>query len=237
MEILIISFSAMFISIIVLFRLREYNIMLKKIILEDKIHTHLNKPLTIKDYKKVYGGEFKPYQMKMNSDINKEIFKNFSEFYDYRKKENDYTHPTLLNIVFINKIRGYIYDNTIDSYDITIKKDSISFSIDKKEYIDILDRIFDLKYNLRNEYNMDGVIKINNKTYFLDNLTSISIYKNTIKEIDFSDIVFKFGSITEVVRFNSFEESFKYLFCEDRSDIRLIEKIANTSLIRERRGY
>lgn len=91
-----------------------------------------------------------------------------------------------------------------------------------------------LKYNELEEYNINGIININGKNHFLSDLTSISSYKNTIGEKTYSDLVFNFGSIVECVRFDTFKDSMNYLFHNDKSDIRLIEKIANASFIREK---
>ena len=94
-----------------------------------------------------------------------------------------------------------------------------------------------LKYNEYDEFNMDGIIRINNKDHFLSDLTSISSYKTTIKDTTWecSYLLFSFGPVIESIRFDSFMDSFDYLFNQDKSDIRLIEKIANTSLIIEKK--
>ncbi len=235
MEIQIITLTAFLLSIFIMIKLRKYNIIFKKIIVEDKVETHLNKQLRIKDFRKVYKTDFKPYPMKFNSKLNKRVFEEFKKFYDYRKNENDYNHPSFLSMVFLNKVTGYIHDTISDSYELMVKKDNIPFVTNDMNHVEIIDSLLELSFNQYYEYDINGAFKLNGKTFFLRDLTSISICKNTIAEVDYSDVVFKFGAITQYIRFNSFKESFDYLFSNDDSDIRLIEKIANSSLIKETR--
>ena len=209
------------------------NIILKKILLEDNMDINLNKPLNIKQYRKLYKNDFEPYLMRKNSDINKDIFENFMISYDMRSLDFIYKQPDAFHIVFINNIEGYVHNKEDDSYDIILKKDFIPFSTKNKKDIEIIDTLMNLKYNIIEEFNTNGIIKINKKYHFLTDLTSISSYKTTINNKEFSVLVFNFGNVTETLVFKTFEESFRYLFMNEKSDIRLIQKIANESIIRD----
>lgn len=233
MEIQIITLLSLFFIFIVLDRLNYHNDILKKIILEDRLETHLNEPLTIEHYEKIYNKEFTPYLMKRTSNINVEIFENFKKFYDARVIDEKFDQPDVLHIVFVNKIDGYLNNSQENTYEIIIKNDFIPFTTNDKKNIEIVDRFLSLKYTEMNEYSLNGIIKINEREHFLSDLTSISSYKNTINNKDYSVLVFNFGNITESIAFNTFEDVFDYLFTNRDSDIRLIEKIANTSLIKE----
>jgi len=181
--------------------------------------------------------------MQLTSKINEELFDKFSKFYTEKVGQGDseeellVEQPLSLHIVFINKIDGYVFDSATNSYDLFIKNSPIAFNISDKEKIGLIDRFFNIRYNEQEEFNIEGVIKLNNKIHFLSDLTSISSYKNTIGEEKkvCSDLVFNFGPIIEVVRFENFKDSFDYLFYNDNSDIRLMQKIANTSIIIERK--
>jgi hypothetical protein len=151
-------------------------------------------------------------------------------------EESDYEQPSCLHIVFVDKINGYVQDTDGGSYEFIIKKDFIPFTTRDNQKINIFDKIIKMNYKKIEEFNMGGIININNKTYFLNNLTSISSYENMIDGVKYSDLIFNFGLVTEIVRFDSFEDSFKYLFSDEKSDIRLIQKIANSSLIEFRKG-
>lgn len=238
MEIQIITLITLVLMIAAVLELRYQNNSLKKINIEDKIGTHLNKPLTIKDYEKAFKSEFKPYPLEMTSKINEDLFDAFEEFYETRMTKDDFIHPTSLHIIFLNKIDGYIYDSVSDTYDLIIKQDQIPITISDKKHIKLIDASLNLKYTEYDEFNIDGIIRINNKDHFLSDLTSISTYKTTQKDTHWecSYLLFNFGPVIESIRFDTFGEAFDYLFNNDKSDIRLIEKIANTSLIIEKKG-
>lgn len=233
MSVQFITLSAVIIMIMMAARMNRNNKILRKIALMDKIETYLSKPLTIKKYIKVYGEEFKPYPMKMTSEVNKEVFAKFLKFYE----RSDYTQPELLRIVFINKIDGYIHNEPKNAYYFITKNDPLPFNTTDEDDVKIINTLMSMKYVELEEYNINGVITLNNRNHFLSELTSISSYKNTIgdKGQTYSDLVFNFGPVVECVRFETFKDSFEYLFNSDTSDIRLIEKIANTSLISEKR--
>lgn len=237
METQILTLITLALMLAAALELRYHNSVLKKIIVEDKIGTHLNKPLTIKSYERIFKSEFRPYTLQMTSKINEDIFKKFENFYETRMTDEDFKQPLALHIIFLNKISGYVHDKERDSYDLIIKNDPIPFNTNDKEDIKIIDTMLNLKYNEYDEFNMDGIIRINGRDHFLSDLTSISSYKNTIKDTywECSDLVFNFGKVVESIRFDTFGDSFDYLFNDDSSDIRLIEKIANTALIRERK--
>jgi hypothetical protein len=180
--------------------------------------------------------------MSLTSKLNEELFVKFEKFYLNKVEEEtsdpeyNIQQPAYLNIIFINKIDGYVHDSVTNTYDIFIKNSPVEFNILDKEYVSIIDRFFNIKYNEQDEFNIEGIININNRIHFLSDLTSISSYENIIGEDKkvYSDLVFNFGSMVEVVRFNTFKESFDYLFYNDKSDIRLMQKIANASIIMER---
>ena len=236
MEIQIITLLVLFFMIITIRRLSHYTNIFKMINIEDKIEMNLNKPLTIKQYNKVYKQDFMPYPLKRTSNINIELFENFKRFYDARVIDEKYEHPEILHIIFLNKIDGYIHNAPNNNYDVMLNKDFISFVTTNKRDVEIIDEMMDLKYTVIEEFKMDGVIKINKRNHTLNDLTSISIYENVIGEKTYSILVFNFGVITETLTFDTFRECFNYLFTDKSSDIRLIEKIANTALIRDLRG-
>ena len=233
MWIQIVTLLAIFFMVIIIRRMFYNDIILKKILLEDNMDINLNKPLNIKQYRKLYKNDFEPYLMRKNSDINKDIFENFMISYDMRSLDFIYKQPDAFHIVFINNIEGYVHNKEDDSYDIILKKDFIPFSTKNKKDIEIIDTLMNLKYNIIEEFNTNGIIKINKKYHFLTDLTSISSYKTAINNKEFSVLVFNFGNVTETLVFKTFEESFRYLFMNEKSDIRLIQKIANESIIRD----
>ena len=236
MWIQIVTLLAIFFMVIIIRRMFYNDIILKKILLEDNMDINLNKPLTIKQYRKLYKNDFEPYLMRKNSDINKDIFENFMITYDMRSLDFIYKQPDAFHIVFINNIEGYVHNKEDDSYDIILKKDFIPFSTKNKKDIEIIDTLMNLKYNIIEEFNTNGIIKINKKYHFLTDLTSISSYKTAINNKEFSVLVFNFGNVTETLVFKTFEESFRYLFMNEKSDIRLIQKIANESIIKDEGG-
>jgi hypothetical protein len=230
----IITLIVLIVMIVIVLELRYHNNILKKIIFEDKIGTHLNKPLTIKKYEKLFKYEFEPYLLHTTSNINEELFNRFLKFYEPKIIEGaKIPQPLGLHIIFLNKVDGYICDNS-HAYDLRIKNDIVPYYADADE-IKIVDALMNLKYTEQDEFNIDGIIRINNRDHFLADLTSISSYKNTRTDTgkQCSDLVFNFGPVVEYIKFDTFEDSFDYLFNDDNSDIRLIEKIANTSLISE----
>jgi hypothetical protein len=212
-----------------------YRKVFKMILFEDRIDLSLDKPLLVRDYKKLFKREFEPYLMNMTTRINEDIFLKFTKFCKALEML-DYKQPSSFHIVFVNKVDGYIRDSESELYELIVKKDFIPFTTRDSEKIEIIDRIMDLKYRKIEEFNIEGVININKKSYFLSNLTSISSYENVINNRTYSDLVFNFGLTTETLRFNDFKESFDYLFNSDKSDIRLIQKIANGSLINFSKG-
>lgn len=212
-----------------------YKNMFRMILFEDRLDLSLDKPLLVKDYKKLFRREFEPYLISMTTRINEDIFHKFTKFCKALELLN-YKQPSSLHIVFVNKIDGYVRDPETGSYELIIKKDFIPFSTRDLQKIEIVDRIMDLKYRKIEEFNVEGIINVNKKNYFLSNLTSISSYENVIKGRSYSELIFNFGSITESIRFETFEDSYNYLFNSDESDIRLIQKIANASLINFTKG-
>lgn len=211
-------------------RFGYYRRMFKMIIFSDKIDTSLNRSITVRKYEKLFKTQFRPYLMSFTSNINEDIFYRFTKFTE-EIKESNYEQPFSLHIVFLNKIDGYIRNNEDDSYEFFIKGDFIPFITTDKKNIELVDEVMNLSYRKLNEFNIDGAIKLNKKFYFLSSLTSISSYENIVKDKTYSELVFNFGATTESIRFNSFEDAYKYLFDSDESDIRLIQKISNTSLI------
>lgn len=207
-----------------------YRKVFKMIIFEDRIDISLTKSITVRKYKKLFKTEFKPYLMSFTSSINEDIFDRFIEVTE-DIKESNYKQPSSLHIVFINKIDGYVRDAEDGYYEFIIRRDFVPFTTRDMKDIEMVDKVMDLKYRKLDEFNIEGAIKLNKKFYFLSNLTSISSYENVVKDKTYSELVFNFGAITEAIRFNSFEDAYKYLFDSDESDIRLIQKIANTSLI------
>lgn len=231
----IITMFILILMLIAIWKLNFYRIIFKGIEFEDRMYFNLDEPLYIKEYKKLFTNEFKPYIMEMSTDINEYIFDKFLKI-DNALHLLEYKQLSHFHIIFINKIDGYMYRESDKSYEFFVKDDFIPFVTKDKEKTEIFDKMMDQKYNVIEEFDIDGTIILNKKRYFLRNLTSISNYRNTVGRKEYSELVFNFGKTTESVRFKSFKEAFDYLFKNDLSDVRLIQKIANTSFINIKKG-
>ena len=93
----------MIFMIVVSTRFSYYRKVFKMILFEDRIDLSLDKPLLVKDYKKVFKREFKPYLMNMTTRINDDIFHKFTKFCTALELL-DYKQPSSLHIFFLNKI-------------------------------------------------------------------------------------------------------------------------------------
>lgn len=196
------------------------------VLFDDKLRTYLDKPLKIKDYEKLSRYYFKPYPLEVASDINKQIFELFSKTME-EIIENKFNQKGNLKIIFLDKIDGYIeeYDeffllmNLIDSY-----------YIRNEEQMNIVKEFIRLPYIHIEEVAIDGIYKIN-KTHFLRDLSYIEIINNMVGFKEVSTIIFNFKGIIETKTFSSFELAFDFLFTNEESDIRLIQKIANSAIL------
>lgn len=229
MEVLIVITLVLIFMIIETVRIRKLDIILKKVMFEDKIETHAGTPLFRDEYKKIFKEDFRAYPMKFSTDVNKAIFRRFEKFYSDANSTN-FKKPNELHMIFVNKIDGYIHNPDNNKFEAIIQGDPILFKTHNRRYIDIIDDVMSLKYTQINEFNIDGIINFNNKKYALGDLTSISITSNDKEEK--IQTIFMFGSTTESITFNSYKDFIDYLFNSDKSDIRLIQKIANSALIR-----
>lgn len=214
----------------------------EKVLLEDMLHTSLNKPLTIKKYKKYFKNRFMPYKLNLATKLNKNIFN--TAWPKIEKATNKKDELSYLKFVFLNKINGFEIAKNIDDKEyINVLLDN-SFEVYEpyeeynKIYYNILTSVLESDYDEIHEINMDGIIEVNKKKYLLDDLTSIGIFsannyidfKNRLKDTDFI-LHFSFNTTSEIIICKSIDKAINYLFNNNKSDIRLIQKIYNSSAV------
>lgn len=202
--------------------LKETNL----IILEDKLKTDLDKPLKIKTYKRLTGRKFNPYLIDTTSDYNERIFEMFST--DMDEINNMISFDNMwFDIVFVNKVYGLIEEYE-DEYTL-LTPDTKEYYIINRDKIDMIKDLYKNQFDQIREISLDGVIKLNKKEYFLSDLTSMNIYGT--EDDRMATIIYNFGNKYEKLTFKNMDDALDSIFSKRNSDIRLIQKIANSALI------
>lgn len=215
---------------------RELDI-INMITIEDKVRLDLDKPLTIKEYRKVFKHDYIPYEMVNVSRTNKILFKRFEEFISDIEDINKIENLNLVSFFFVNKIDGYETNGKILS--IISDETKGSFITMDEEVIHVVkDIVPNMTIEDMLELSIGGIFTIGrhrDQTRFLDDLTSVHI----IHDEDFIDkdkitscqLLFVFGSEYIFINFYNVRDALDYLFGNEDSDIRLIQKISNTAVI------
>ena len=202
---------------------------MKSIIFEDKLKTHLDKPLTVKSFKKIFKRDFEPYVIYGTTTFNNKVFDFIKSDIDDIIKEG-FIQDSWWNIIFLNKINGIVEEEPNEWTILTDDSSDIIISSNKISPKDLVREFYDEQFDHIQEISLEGIYKINKKTYYLSDLTTIRIFKNSIDEVDKTTIMFNFGSITETINFDNLKAAYDYLFTDDKADIRLIQKIYNSAI-------